>query len=100
MATERLSTRPPLTRVTDNTRPDVVILAALFCLLPFEVNAQQAREVDLSRISWLELPTHGLLAAGSGESGTVEAEFYIDKKGEVLELTFRTSACNSAGPTI
>jgi hypothetical protein len=67
----------------------ILAILAVFCVCSSVANAAQGGRVDLSCVTSLELPTHGLLAAAAAESGTVDAEFYLDADGQVSKLELR-----------
>ena len=63
----------------------MTLFGSLFAVL---LQAQEPSvEQDLSCISFLELPTRGLLAAGAGTSGTVHVAAEIGKEGQLSKLT-------------
>lgn len=63
------------------------------CLCSFAARAQ-AREsrVDLSCVTALELPTHGLLAARAPRSGTVHATIEIGPGGDISRINFASDS--------
>lgn len=63
-------------------------LAGLALSIAFSSSAIAAQNasLDWSCVTSLELPTHGLIAARAGASGTVNAHLRLGKNGKVSEL--------------